>query len=347
MNVDVVRKAPDFDAIVPARIRRSEKLAEGFQFTEGPVWWPAEKALLFSRSEQQRHLPATSPTARVSTSFGSQSGYAGADVDEYGQPGSNGLTLDPQGRLTIDQHGNRRVVAPGRDGAQTVLADRYQGKRLNSPNDLVYRSDGTLYFTDPPFGLPKFFDDPRKELPFSRRLRGAPDGKLRLVTDRADRAERPRLLARTRSSSTSATGTTTKKVVMRYPVTARRRARQGRGVLRHDRGAGRGGARRPQGRPARATCTCRAPAGSGSWRPTAGTSARSCRPRQPHNFAWGDADGRTLYLCARSALYKMRLGIPGIRPSGPLGRASGKDERFQGRLPEGSRAGASHVTRAR
>jgi gluconolactonase len=77
------------------------------------------------------------------------------------------LTLDPQGRLTINEHGNRRVTRSGPDG-MTVIADRYRGKRLNSPpNDLVYRSDGTLFFTDPPFGLPKFYDDARKELPFS------------------------------------------------------------------------------------------------------------------------------------------------------------------------------------
>ena len=92
---------------------------------------------------------------------------SGADIAGYSQPGSNGLTLDREGRLTINEHGNRRVTRLEKDGTVTVLADRYEGKRLNSPNDLVYRSDGTLYFTDPPFGLPKFFDDPRKELPFS------------------------------------------------------------------------------------------------------------------------------------------------------------------------------------
>jgi len=98
-----------------------------------------------------------------------------------GQPGSNGLTLDPQGRLTINQHGARRVVRLERDGSETVLADRYEGKRLNSPNDLVYRSDGALFFTDPPFGLPKFFDDPRKELTFSG-VYSIYKGKLQLVS---------------------------------------------------------------------------------------------------------------------------------------------------------------------
>src|SRR5205809_909768 len=101
------------------------------------------------------------------TVFREKSGYEGADIAEYGQPGSNGLTFDRQGRLTINQHGNRRVVRLESDGKLVVLADKFEGKRLNSPNDLVYRSDGTLYFTDPPFGLPKFFDDPRKELPYS------------------------------------------------------------------------------------------------------------------------------------------------------------------------------------
>lgn len=86
------------------------------------------------------------------------SGYAGPDIAEYGQPGSNGLTLDPQGRLTINEHDNHRVTRLERDGRLTVLAASYEGRRLNTPNDLVYRSDGALYFTDPPFGLPKFFD---------------------------------------------------------------------------------------------------------------------------------------------------------------------------------------------
>jgi gluconolactonase len=113
--------------------------------------------------------------------FKTPSGYSGADIAEYGQPGSNGLTLDPAGRLVVDQHGDRRVVRLEKDGSETVLADHYEGKRLNSPNDLVYRSDGTLFFTDPPFGLPKFSEDKRKELPFSG-VYSLHKGKLQLVT---------------------------------------------------------------------------------------------------------------------------------------------------------------------
>jgi gluconolactonase len=104
------------------------------------------------------------------------SGYEAADIAEYGQPGSNGLTLDRQGRLTINEHGNHHVSRLEKDGRLTVLVDRYDGKRLNSPNDLVYRSDGTLYFTDPPFGLPQFFDDPRKQLSYSGIYAWSPNG---------------------------------------------------------------------------------------------------------------------------------------------------------------------------
>ncbi len=110
-----------------------------------------------------------------------KSGYTGFDIGEYGQPGSNGLTLNQDGLLTINQHGNRRIVRQERTGAITVLADRYEGKRLNSPNDLVYKSDGSLYFTDAPFGLPKFYEDPRKELPYSGVFRWK-DGQLTLLS---------------------------------------------------------------------------------------------------------------------------------------------------------------------
>ncbi len=146
------------------------KLADGFQFTEGPIWVRDGGYLLFSdpnANTMYKYKPEPNNASGELSVFRQPSGYSGADIAEYGQPGSNGLTLDPQGRLTINEHGNHRVSRLEKDGALTVLADKYEGKRLNSPNDLVYRSDGTLFFTDPPFGLPKFFDDPRKELPFS------------------------------------------------------------------------------------------------------------------------------------------------------------------------------------
>src|SRR5690242_9701980 len=152
------------DAIV-APGTKIEKLAGGFVFTEGPVWVADGGYLLFS-DPNDNLIYRWSENEGVSV-YRTHSGYTGMDIGEYGQPGSNGLTLDGQGRLTINEHGNRRVTRLEKNGQLTVLADRYDGKRLNSPNDLVYRSDGTLYFTDPPFGLPKFFEDRRQELPFS------------------------------------------------------------------------------------------------------------------------------------------------------------------------------------
>src|SRR6266704_1535597 len=180
VNVEVVRKDPAIDAIVPPNAKIF-KLAEGFKFTEGPVWDQKGGFLLFSDPNNNtiyKYSPEGNGTLTV---FREKSGYEGADIAEYGQPGSNGLTFDREGRLTINQHGNRRVVRLESDGQLTVLADKFEGKRLNSPNDLVYRSDGTLYFTDPPFGLPKFFNDPRKELSFSG-VFAAKDGNLKLVS---------------------------------------------------------------------------------------------------------------------------------------------------------------------
>ena len=155
VNVEVVRNDPAIDAIVPPN-PKIFKLAEGFKFTEGPVWDRKGNSLLFSDPNSNTIYKYSPEGEGQLTVFRENSGYEGADIAEYGQPGSNGLTFDPQGRLTINQHGNRRVVRVEADGQLTVLADKFEGKRLNSPNDLVYRSDGTLYFTDPPFGLPKF-----------------------------------------------------------------------------------------------------------------------------------------------------------------------------------------------
>src|SRR5438132_626944 len=152
VNVEVVRLDPAIDAIVPAN-PKIFKLAEGFQFTEGPIWMK-NGDFLFS-DPNANMIYKYSAGGKLSV-FKKNSGYSGKDVAEYFQPGSNGLTLDPQGRLTINEHGNHRVTRVEKDGRLTVLADRFEGKRLNSPNDLVYRSDGTLFFTDPPSRFPKF-----------------------------------------------------------------------------------------------------------------------------------------------------------------------------------------------
>jgi gluconolactonase len=308
VNVDVLRADPGIDEIVPANAKIF-KLAENFQFTEGPIWARAGNFLLFSDPNANTIYKYTSE-GELSV-FRERSGYEGADIAEYGQPGSNGLTFDPQGRLTIAQHGNRRVVRVEPDGSLTVLADRYQGKRLNSPNDLVYRSDGALFFTDPPFGLPKFFQDPRKELAFSG-VYALVRGRLRLVTSELTG---PNGIAFSPDEKYLYVGNwdDKKKVVMRYEV-----APDGtvvKGELFYDM-TGTAGEDALDGLKVdqRGNLYVSGPGGLWILSPSGGHLGTILAPRHPHNFAWGDPDGKTLYLCARSALYKVQLNIPGRRP---------------------------------
>ncbi len=162
-----------------------EVLASGFSWTEGPVWVSKRKGwdgdyLLFSDIPRNSILK-WDPKNADATLFAKPSGFTGV-VDYGAEPGSNGLTLDPQGRLIMMQHGDRRIARLEKDGGMRTLVDNYQGKRLNSPNDGVYHSNGDFYFTDPPYGLPQREKDPRKELDFFGVYRLGKDGKLTLLT---------------------------------------------------------------------------------------------------------------------------------------------------------------------
>jgi len=310
VNVEVVRKDPAFDAIVGPN-PKMWKLAEGFAFTEGPIWIANGGFLLFSDPNRNVIYEYAPDGARLEV-FRSPSGYSGADIAEYGQPGSNGLTLDREGRLTIDQHGNRRVVRLEKDGRETVLADRYRGRRLNSPNDLVYRSDGTLYFTDPPFGLPKFFDDPRKELKFSGVYALTPAGRLLLLTDEL---AGPNGIAFSPDEKFLYVGNwdEKRKIVERYPV--RPDGTLGTGELFFDMTAAPGddaidGIKVDQA----GNLYVSGPGGLWVLSSDGRHLGTIVGPKHPHNFNWGDEDGKTLYLCAQSGLYRIRLGIAGVRP---------------------------------
>jgi gluconolactonase len=178
-----VRLDPRFDALVP-RDAVFEKLAGRFEWVEGPAWNARQGALYFS------DIPAN-VVYRWREGSGievavEQSGYSGAGTFSGREPGSNGLLFDAQGRLLLCQHGDRRIVRLESNGTRTILANRYEGKRLNSPNDLVWAPDGALWFTDPPFGLPRAFEDPAKELAWSGVYRLAPDGRLALATRELD-----------------------------------------------------------------------------------------------------------------------------------------------------------------
>lgn len=301
----IVRKDPALDRIVP-RDAAIEKLAGGFQFIEGPVWVKDGGYLLFS-DPNANTIYRWSPDGQVSV-FRTKSGYAGVDVGAYHQPGSNGLTLDAEGRVTVNQHGNRRVIRVERTGAITVLADNYQGKRLNSPNDLVYRSDGTLYFTDPPFGLPKVFDDPKKETPWSGVYR-LKDGQLTLESKEFSG---PNGLAFSPDERHLYVDNwdVKRKVVMRYDVAAD--GSLSNGTVFADLTSVPGDIALDGIKVDREGHVFVAGPG-GVWIFSAegkhlGTISP---PEHVANMAWGDADGRTLYLAASTSLYRIRLGIPG------------------------------------
>ena len=174
----IERLDPRLDQLIPPGAV-VEKLAEGFDWSEGPVWMKRDHCLVFS-DVPLNVVYRWKPGEGISI-FLKPSGYTGSAV-RGGEPGSNGLTVDAQGRLVLCEHGDRRVARLETDGRKTTLADRYDGKRLNSPNDLVFRSNGDLYFTDPPYGLQGLNDSPVKELPFNGVYRVTPDGVLRLLT---------------------------------------------------------------------------------------------------------------------------------------------------------------------
>ena len=318
VNVEVVRNDPAMNEIVGPN-PKVYKLADGFLFTEGPVWVNKDGGyLLFSDPNANtiyKYVPNDSEKARLEV-FRTPSGFSGADVAEYGQPGSNGLTLDPQGRLTINQHGNRRVVRDEKDGAQTVLADTYEGQRLNSPNDLIYRSDGTLFFTDPPFGLPKLFNDPRKELTFSG-VYSIYRGKLQLV---AKDFTGPNGIALSPDEKFLYVGNwpvaeigDRNKAVMRYEVQRDGTLKNGKLFFDFGNAPGEDGL---DGIKVDLKGNLYVSAPGGLWviSPAGKHLGTIITPRHVHNMAWGDADGKTLYLCARAGLYRIRLNLPGLRP---------------------------------
>jgi gluconolactonase len=305
------RKDPRFDALVP-KGAALEQLGAGFAWSEGPVWDRKAGALLFSdipNNVVNKWTPAGGITV-----FLKPAGYTGTAPFTGREPGSNGLTFDAQGRLVLCQHGDRRISRLNADRTFTTLVDRYQGKRLNSPNDLVYHSSGALYFTDPPYGLPKTFDDPGRELDFTGVYRLTPDGTLTLLTKEL---QAPNGLAFSPDEKTLyvAQSHRDRPIWMAYPVNAD--GTLGAGKLLADASAmskaGKPGA--PDGLKVDVQGNLFATGPGGVWviAPD-GTHLGSIETGVPTaNVAWGD-DGSVLYITANDKLYRVKTSTKGKMP---------------------------------
>ncbi|HYG73984.1 MAG TPA: SMP-30/gluconolactonase/LRE family protein [Planctomycetota bacterium] len=175
----ITRNDPRLDKLIPTDAKL-EKLAEGFNWSEGPIWLPNEKILVFS-DVPENVIFKWKEGDKTASVFLKPSGYTGS-VPRTGEPGSNGLTLDHEGRLILCEHGDRRVARLEKDGkTKTTLADKFDGKRFNSPNDVVVKSNGDVYFTDPPYGLVKNWDDPARELDWCGVYRISKDGTVTVL----------------------------------------------------------------------------------------------------------------------------------------------------------------------
>jgi gluconolactonase len=298
---------PRFEALVPAGTR-IEKVVDGREWAEGPVWVREGGYLLFSDVVANR-IYRWSPAEGLSV-FLDRSGYTGAEPFTGREPGSNGLALDARGRLVFARHGDRQIVRREPDGRINVLADRFEGKRLNSPNDLVYRSTGDLYFTDPPFGLPGSYDDPARELRHQGVYRLAGDGTLTLLT-RELRAPNGIAFSPDERTLYVSNADAARLVWMAYPV--KEDGSLGGGKLFFD------GTRAFAGRRGTAdgmkvdrdgNLFAVGPGGVYVFAPDATLLGWIDVGGNVGNVAWGE-DGSTLFIAANAAVYRMRVATAG------------------------------------
>jgi gluconolactonase len=277
-----VRHDNGLSSIVPAD--EWTTVADGLGFTEGPVWLD-DGSLLFSDI----------PNSRIHR-------IAGEERSVYREPSgqSNGLTFDRQGRLLACEHENRRVSIELEGVAQT-LVDSFEGKRLNSPNDIVVRSDGRIFFTDPPYGI----REEQRELPFNGVYSVAPDGALKLLIDDFDR---PNGLALSPDERTLYIADTNGRHVRAFDVANDGALSAGR-VFAEMRDGG-----RPDGMKVDRDGRLYVSAGTVQVFAADGETlgAIEC-PQEPANCGWGE-DGSAFYITARTAVYRTTLQTTGIAP---------------------------------
>lgn len=270
-----------------------EKIATGFLFTEGPLWHPQGQYLLFSDMPGD-HLRRWSARDGVTT-FRKPSNQ------------SNGLAWDPEGRLIACEHSTSRLTRTEPDGRIVVLASHYGSKELNSPNDVVVRSDGTIYFTDPTYGRAEYYGRLREcELAFRGVYSVATDGRLSLL---ADDFGQPNGLCFSADERRLFVNDTERAQIRVFDVTSDGTLANGREWARTV-GDGEGA---PDGMKidVESNLYCCGPGGIHVFAPDATCLGVIRVPEYTANFAWGDPDFRSLYITASSSLYRIRTRVPG------------------------------------
>lgn len=317
----VQRLDPALDRIVSVDAKLELLKGDYFGFLEGPVWVPegADGFLLFS------DLPANAiykwtPKGELSV-FRERSGFTGTDTSTAGMElnngrlhvfllGSNGLTLDRQRRVVFCAHGDRAIVRLEEDGRRTVLADRYEGKRLNSPNDLVMRSDGALYFTDPSYGLRGADKSPLMELSFHGVFL-LKDGTLQLL-DKDPQGAPPNGIAFSPDEKHLYVGAGRK--IMRYDVRPNGTIANGRVFVDMTEDKTPGGV---DGMKVDRNGNIYSTGPGGVWIISPEGKHLGTIPVAAANLAFGDADGKGLYFAARRDLYRLRVNVQGVSPRSP------------------------------
>jgi gluconolactonase len=303
------RKDPKLDALIP-KDAKIEVLAGGFKWTEGPVWDKKGNALLFTDIPNNR-VVRWSAKDGVSD-FLKPSGYTGNEKFTGYEPGANGLAFDKDGALVLCQHGDRRIARLTGDKKFVTLIDKYDGKRLNSPNDLVFAKNGDLYFTDPPYGLPGQMKDPKKELDFQGVYRLSAKGELALLTKEMTR---PNGIGLSPDEKTLyvANSDPDKAIWMAFPINAD--GTLGKGKLIHD-STDEVKAKKP-GLPdglkvdAKGNIFATGPDGVFVFGPDHAYLGKIVIGDKNANCGWGD-DGTVLYICANDKLVRVKTTTKGL-----------------------------------
>ena len=285
---------PELERLI-AKGAKVEKVADGFGFVEGPVWHK-DGFLLFTDIPRNR-IMRWHPTE-------------GVTVFREPSDNANGLALDRAGRLLACEHSARRVSRAGANGAAVSIVEKFEGKRLNSPNDLATAHDGAIYFTDPPYGLPKQTEG--KELDFNGVYRLSPKGELSvLVKD----FERPNGIGFSPDRKTLYVADTAKMHVRAFDVRRDGSVTNGRvfGEMRRWAPNIQGG---PDGLKVDEKGNVYVTGAGGVWvyDKTGKTLGVIQTPEVPANCGFGDADFKTLYITARTGLYRIRLNVKGTKP---------------------------------